>query len=198
MDKQQIVAEIKRIALDNGGHAPGTQAFERATGVRKADWYPHIWLRWSDALVEAGYAPNTFQTRDEVLIESYIGLARELGRFPLEGEIRRKARSDASFPSHSAFYRFGGKRNLLAALATYCRKTPGCEDVLALCTQEENASERASTERQREAKVATGFVYLMKSGPHYKIGRTNSMGRRGSELAVKIPVPPTTIHSIET
>lgn len=153
MDKQQIVAEIKRIALDHGGHAPGTQAFERATGVRKADWYPHIWLRWSDALVEAGYAPNTFQrkTSDEVLIESYIGLARELGRFPLEGEIRRKARSDASFPSHSAFYRFGGKRNLLAALATYCRKTPGCEDVLALCTQEEKASERASTERQREA-----------------------------------------------
>lgn len=38
----------------------------------------------------------------------------------------------------------------------------------------------------------------MKSGPHYKIGRTKSVGRRGSELAIKIPVPPAIIHSIET
>lgn len=80
MDKQQIVAAIKRHALDNGGRAPGLQVFERTTGVKKADWYPHIWLRWGDALVEAGYTPNTFQTRtsDQVLIENYIRLAREL------------------------------------------------------------------------------------------------------------------------
>ncbi len=38
----------------------------------------------------------------------------------------------------------------------------------------------------------------MKSGPHYKIGRTKSVGRRGSELTIKIPIPPKTIHSIET
>jgi len=52
--------------------------------------------------------------------------------------------------------------------------------------------------KQRETKVPTGFVYLMKSGPHYKIRRTNSVGRRGSELAIKIPVPPTTLQSSET
>ena len=59
-------------------------------------------------------------------------------------------------------------------------------------------SSGASAEKRREGKVATEFVYLMKSGPHYKIGRTNSIGRRGSELAIKIPVPPRTVHSIET
>jgi hypothetical protein len=200
MNRLQIVAEIKRIALDNGGHAPGMQAFERTTGLKKSDWYPHMWLRWGDALVEAGYAPNTFQTktRDEVLIEKYVGFARELGRFPIEGEIRRKARSDTSFPHHGAFSRFGGKQKLLAAVAAYCRKTSGFEGVLALCVEQENISARASTVKRREAKVATEFVYLMKSGPHYKIGRTNSIGRRGSELAIKIPVPPTTVHSIET
>jgi hypothetical protein len=199
MNKQQIAAEIKRVALDNGGHAPGEQVFERTTGIKKSDWYPHIWLRWSDALVEAGYTPNIFQTKtsDEVLIEKYIGLARELGRLPVEGEIRRKARSDKSFPNHSAFYRFGGKQKLLAALAAYCRKTSGFEDVLALCVEQENTSARVSWDKH-ELKVATGFVYLMKSGSHYKIGRTNSIGRRRSELAIKIPVPPTTVHSIET
>ncbi|MCX6632059.1 MAG: GIY-YIG nuclease family protein [Candidatus Solibacter sp.] len=200
MNREEIVAEIKRVALDNGGHAPGMQSLERIAGVKKSDWYPHIWLRWSDALVEAGYAPNIFQKRtsDEVLLEKYIEFARELGRVPLEGEIRRKARSDPSFPHHGAFSRFGGKQKLLAAVAAYCRKTSGFEDVLALFVEQENPSVRAMAEKRRVAKVPTGFVYLMKSGPHYKIGRTNSLGRRGSELAIKIPVPPTTVHSIET
>ena len=200
MDRQKILAEIRRIALDNGGDAPGLQAFERATGVKKADWYPHIWLRWGDALVEAGYAPNVFQTKtsDEVLLGKYIGLTRELGRLPVEGEIRRKARSDMSFPSHSAFYRFGGKSKLLATLIEYCRKVGGIDDVLALCVEQRSTPADASTEKVSGAKIATGFVYLMKSGRHYKIGRTNSIGRRGSELSIKIPVPPTTVHSIET
>ena len=55
-----------------------------------------------------------------------------------------------------------------------------------------------SSVARSEPKVASGFVYLMKSGRHYKIGRTSSVGRRGSELAIKIPVPPKTIHIIET
>jgi hypothetical protein len=200
MNRQQIVAEIRRIALDNGGRAPGHRASESATGIKESDWYPHIWLRWGDAVTEAGYAANEFTARisDEVLIERYVGLARELGRFPLEGEIRRKSRSDDSFPSEKTFRRFGGKHKLLAAVAAYCRKTLGFEDILPFCVEQESVSTQASTERRREAKLATGFVYLMKSGPHYKIGRTNSVGRRGSELAIKIPVPPTTVHSIET
>lgn len=202
MNKREIVAEIKRIALDNDGQAPGTIAFENITGVKKSDWYPHIWLRWSDALAEAGYAPNLFQTKAsyEALLEKYIGLTRELGRFPIEGELRRKAREDESFPSHSTFNnRFGGKDKLIEAVVAHCSKESGFEDVLALCADRENRSAHAKVAKQEpEKNVVTGFVYLMKSGPHYKIGRTNSIGRRGSELAIKIPVPPKTIHSIET
>ena len=198
MNRQQIVAEIQRIAIENGGHAPGRQALERKTAVKMSEWYPHIWLRWGDALAEAGYAPNLLQTKasDEVLIEKYVGFARQLGRFPVEGELRRKAREDQSFPSHSVFNRFGGKDKLLQAVAAHCRKTSGLDDVLALCVERETKA--AHTNAEPERKISTGFVYLMKSGPHYKIGRTNSVGRRGSELAIKIPVPPKTVHTIET
>jgi Meiotically Up-regulated Gene 113 (MUG113) protein len=201
MNRQQIVAEIKRIALDNGGHAPGRQAFESTTGIKMSEWYPHVWLRWGDALAEAGYAANLLQTktRDEILIEKYIEFVKELGRFPVEGEIRRKRREDQTFPNHSVFSRFGGKDKLLEAVAAHCRKTSGFEDVLALCAKRETKSEHTkAARREPELKITTEFVYLMKSGPHYKIGRTNSVGRRGSELAIKIPVPPTTVHSIET
>jgi len=200
MNRQQILAEIKRVAFSNGGRPPGTQALGRECGMRKSDWYPHMWLRWSDALAEAGYAPNTFQTRtsDETLFKKYIELVRELRRLPIEGEIRRKAKIDTSFPNHGAFARFGGKQKMLSALAEYCRKTTGLQDVHALCVQEDNTSGVPSTGKRRAAMIPTEFFYLMKSGPHYKIGRTNSIGRRGSELAIKIPVPPTTVHSIET
>jgi hypothetical protein len=47
MYRQKILEEIKRIALDNGGQAPGMQAFAHIAGVKKSDWYPHIWLRWA-------------------------------------------------------------------------------------------------------------------------------------------------------
>jgi hypothetical protein len=200
MNRQQIVEEIRRIALHNGGQPPGRHAFERAAGVKIHDWYPHIWLRWGDALAEAGFAPNLLQTKasDEALIEKYIGFVRELGRFPVEGEMRRKARQDHSFPSHSVFSRFGGKEKLLEAVAAHCCKTSGFEDVLALCAERETKSPRTKAAEQPEKKIVTEFVYLMKSAPHYKVGRTNSLGRRGSELAIKIPVPPKTIHSIET
>jgi Meiotically up-regulated gene 113 len=201
LDKQQIVAEIRRLALDNGGRAPGSRAFESATGVKKSEWYPHVWLRWGEALSEAGYPPNVFQEKitDDALLEKYVALSRDLGKFPLEGEIRRKAREDASFPSHSTFARFGGKEKLLQAVEAYCRKAGGLEEVLELCERRKTTSTQTKTGvRKAGPKIPTELVYLMKSGKHYKIGRTNSVGRRRSELAIKIPVPPTTVHSVET
>src|SRR5690348_5041132 len=109
-ERLRIIDHIKRLAAGNQGRALGWQAFHSRTGVAKSDWYPHIWLRWGDALREAGLAPNRLQTRfgDEFVIEKYIALARELGHLPVEGELRRKSRSDRSFPNHTAFARFGG------------------------------------------------------------------------------------------
>ena len=81
MDKSEILEAIKRLAREHGGKAPGSAVVQSQTGIRKADWYPHLWLRWSDALVEAGYAPNQFQTAisDEVLIQ---GLPHEIRPAP--------------------------------------------------------------------------------------------------------------------
>ena len=201
IDKRHILGEIKRLAIANGGKPPGKLVFERETGIKESDWYPHIWLRWGEAQAEAGYSPNLLQTRisDEVLIQKYIGLVRELKKFPVVGEMWRKARIDKSFPSNKVFDRFGGKEKLIEAAVSYCRDNPGFEDILALCVERKRPTAHG-TEAQRgtEPKVATGFVYLMKSGRHYKIGRTKSVGRRESELAIKIPVSPKTIHSIET
>lgn len=198
MDKREILDAIKRMAIANGGKAPGRLAFERETGIRRCDWYPHLWLRWGEALVEAGYSANRLQTAisKEVVIQKFIDLASELGRIPVEGETRRKAKTDKSFP-HSLFQRAGGKEKLLEAVVRYCEERPGNEDIIALCAARSHPATAEINERGG-AKVTTGFVYLMKSGRHYKIGHTVSVGRRQREFAIQIPIPPKTIHSIET
>lgn len=201
MDKNHIISEIKRIAKENNGKVPGKKVFERETGIRESDWYPYIWLRWSDALMDAGYAPNKFQTAidSDLIIQSYIHLVRELGKLPVAGEIRRKSKNDKSFPSHSVFDRFGGKEKLIKAVILYCQTHPGNEDIITLCSEcNPSAIHEQQEDTKKTSKVNSGFVYLMKSGKHYKIGRTNSVGRREREFAIQIPVSPKTVHSIET
>jgi hypothetical protein len=45
---------------------------------------------------------------------------------------------------------------------------------------------------------AFGYVYLIKSGKHHKIGHSNSAGRREYELAIQLPERATTVHTIST
>lgn len=199
-DKSDILREIKRIARENGGKAPGVSVFERQSAIRRNEWYPHIWLRWSDALFEAGFTPNKLQSKidDDIIFGKYIELTRALARFPVSGELRRTARNDESFPAHTVFNRFGGKNQLIARLYSFVEGKENFTDIEELCSEYLSPSDLESDSKQKGAKVSTGFVYLMKSGRHFKIGKTSSILRRHGELKIQIPVPPTTVHSIET
>jgi hypothetical protein len=198
--KRHILAEIKCLAEASGGKPPGVRAFESETGIKESDWYPDLWLRWGDAVQEAGFTRNTMQEAlsDEVLVEKYARLAKRLGRLPIQGELIRESKASASFPSEKAFRRFGGKGKLVKAVAAFCRARAGFDDVLGFCDGVVNVQNGTEPRDDRKSRLNTGFVYLMKSGPHYKIGRTNSLARRGWELGIKIPVPPRTVHYVET
>jgi len=154
-----------------------------------------LWVNWGDALEEAGFPRNKFTTAidENVLFEKYIALVRELGHSPVHSELRRKQKMDSLFPTDNVFlFRFGGKEKLIAALSNYCGSTPGHDDVLALCRDylKKSTPESASFEASPSAAISYGYVYLIKSGRHYKIGYTNSVGRREWELGIKIPVLP--------
>ena len=43
-----------------------------------------------------------------------------------------------------------------------------------------------------------GFVYLLKSGRFFKIGRSNACGRRERELAIQLPEKAALVHQIRT
>ena len=58
----------------------------------------------------------------------------------------------------------------------------------------QTAESAASTDTRCEF----GYVYLIKSGKFYKIGMTNSIGRRKYEINLQLPEVATTIHVIQT
>jgi Meiotically up-regulated gene 113 len=194
--KEQVLSEIRRIAGECGGSPPGKNRFESETGIREHEWLK-FWARWGDALIEAGFKPNsrTAAIAEEKLLEKLVMLARELGRFPVGRELILKANRDPDFPSPGPFRRLGGQKVLMARLREHAF-AKHYDDVVALCGEDQPPSPDGGA--TSDAKLITGFVYLMKSGRHYKIGRTVSVGSRERQLAIKIPVPPTTVHSIET
>jgi hypothetical protein len=49
---------------------------------------------------------------EDDIIEKLIFLIRELGRFPVTGELRIRARSDENFPGHNVFARIGPNDSL--------------------------------------------------------------------------------------
>lgn len=200
MNKQHILNEIRRTAAANGGVPLGVSRFSQETGIRDSDWCGKIWARWGDAIREAGFKPNQLQTAysEDVLIEKFIGLARDLGRFPVSTEVKMKARSDDSFPSHNTFARFGSKQQFAAKLLDYCKIRAGYEDVMALCAPIATPPQGAGDKGEIEPEEVIGFVYLMKSGRHYKIGRSNAAGRREYELAIQMPEKLITVHTIRT
>ena len=200
MNKTHILEEIRHTAELNGGVPLGRSRFLAETGIRESAWIGKFWINWSDAIREAGYEPNTKQQAFEErwLLEKLAGLVRELGHYPVSAEIRMKAREDKEFPSHNVFSRFGRKAEVASALLTWCEANPGWSDVEAICAPLAVAvtEDEASTASAEAPEY--GYVYLLKSGKYYKIGRSNSPGRREYELAIQLPERVKTVHTIKT
>ncbi len=202
MNKQHILDEIRRTAKANGGVSLGHKRFAQETGIRYNDWFGKYWGRWGDAVREAGYAPNPLQGAfsDDVLVQKLIAFIRELGRFPGTGDLRLKKRSDSTFPNDKVFEgHFGRRAQLRKVVMEYCESHAGFDDVPPLCGSiVSNGGKQASTDDERPNEVVAGFVYLMKHGRHYKIGKTNATGRREYELAIQLPEKLRTVHVIKT
>jgi len=74
----------------------------------------------------------------------------------------------------------------------------GYEDVLSLCGQYIPPRATKAPENAEDVAGEIGFVYLMKSGKFYKLGRSNAAGRREYELGIQLPEKLKTVHVIRT
>lgn len=199
--KDHILSEIRRLAEANGGTPLGRNRFSDETGIREADWLGRYWARWGDAIREAGLEPNQLRGRtDEAEAIRFLAVeTRKLGHLPTYVELKMRRRSDPSFPSVSVYERLGPKAKLASRVATFCESHSDFGDVLAIVAPLLEG-EGAGTEEKVKADEPgeLGYVYLLKSGRHYKIGRTNSTGRREYELAIQLPEKAKKVHVIST
>lgn len=196
LSKQHILDAIRESAVD--GKPLGMRAFARATGIRKADWFGIHWSRWSDAVAEAGFAPNRKKSRfdDENMVRRLALLTRELGRFPRTVDIRMKKKAEPSFPGDTAFRRLGNHATLANLVLEMCGNDEAWADVRELAKPA--AAPASRTRPTPTSEDGWGYVYLLKAGKHYKIGRSNAPGRRESELRIQLPERASMLHEIRT
>ncbi len=190
--RDYIIDEIRRVA-EKVGRPPGRQVFERETGIRKPEWYGIHFRSWGDALREAGYEPNERQGKfsSEQILRKYAEAIRHFGRIPAEIDIRMYSRERKGFPVHTTFSNhFGNKSGLIAALTEWVRKNDEFSDLMALLPEPE--------ETDPPSPPTEGFVYLLKSGNYYKIGRSNELERRVKQISVSLPEEVSLEHAIRT
>ena len=201
MNKRHIIEEIRRTADLNDGKPLGRTKFFSETGIQESDWRGRYWTKWSDALKEAGYPPNPFQSAydDSFLIENLISLIREIGHFPVEAELRLKARQDAGFPSHNTFRRLGRKADRASKIIAYCEDCKGYEDIVRICQPLTEVETKSDSEASSDDEDV-GYVYLMRMGKtkYYKLGYSKSVGRREYELTRQTPEKMKLVHKFET
>jgi hypothetical protein len=193
-----ILKEIRRLATLNGGQPPGQALFVRETGIGESQWRGKFWARWGDALLEAGYEPNLWTRRldsNEVLM-GVIAACRHYGRFPTVAEIKMYRKSDPSIPSPATITEhFGGRSNLIATLAQHVIENDGYADIAAMLP---SVPQPPSEPYPSQTKLPEGFVYLIKSGDFYKIGRSDDIERRFKEIRIAMPDKATLLHTIRT
>ena len=110
-----------------------------------------------------------------------------------------KARSTHKLPDPKTLYHhFGGKKTLAARLRDFFQDKNETEFAALCASVAESAKESEESPSGAATQVEFGFVYLMKSGRYYKLGRTNAVGRRQWELGLQLPERVRIIYSFKT
>jgi len=197
VSKDHILRELRRLAV--GGKAPGRLAFEAATGIKEHEWAGVHWARWRNAVEEAGLVSSEFQEGlgEEAVLRHLAGAVRDLGAFPTSRQMRLRSKTHKGFPTDRTIQRVGTKHDLIRKLVEYSRREPGLEDVAAVLVAEA-APAPAPLDEPADDENAWGFVYLLRSGRFYKIGRSNAAGRRERELQIQLPEKAAAVHTIRT
>jgi hypothetical protein len=196
--RDDIIKAIRRLAAENKGQAPGQKAFARDTGVAEHIWRGKYWARWGDALIEAGFQPNQWTERldSDAVLTGIIAACRHYGRVPTRDEIAIFRKTEPSIPSEQAIKsHFGRRADLLVALAKRAADQDAYADIKAMLPENPQPSPEPQI---ASSKVREGFVYLIKSGDFYKVGRSDDLERRVKEIRIALPDKAELVHSIRT
>lgn len=199
--KETILDEIRRLTQEGGGIAPGIEKFAAETGISWSTLRGKYWSKWSDAVAEAGFEPRRMNIKksSDFVLETYAAVCRHYGKVPSWSEVVLYLNQHPGSISQNAMFRhFGSKSKLDQAFAAYVRSTEAAHDLLPMLRDEESAGNMAKQEQQQSTSRQDGYVYLLKSGSHYKIGKSDDIEKRVKSIVVSLPEKAELVHSIRT
>lgn len=196
--KEHVIREIRRIAEARGGYV-SLASFLKASGIPEKQILGRHFATWNDALREARIEPRQFQKPrypEGALLDAVAGLIVRLGKWPTENELRLERQNNRSFPSLQVVRRHARSGELAPRLLKHCDANPRFAPAIPIIR--ERAEDKPEDSGVVGKSPIVGYVYMMRSGLHYKIGFTNSPTRRHREVRLELPEPTRLVHSIET
>jgi Meiotically Up-regulated Gene 113 (MUG113) protein len=185
VDKDHIIAEIRRTAADNAAVPLGQRTFERETGISISAWRGKYWRNWGEAVKEAGFVTNRLhEAHDRLfLILSLTQLTRKNRCFPTYVDIRLERAINKPL------------------VRQYAKEHPEYEDVLDILPSTQISSDGSSPDASA-ATTKEGYVYMIsiKVGreKRYKIGKAVLVERRRDQIAPHLPEKEELAHVINT
>jgi len=175
---------------------------------------------WSDANSEAEYSTNRFDLTvfdERYILENIIQSVRKIGHFPSWNEIKKETKkrvykgrrhhsNSEVFIASGGFVEkieeIGTFEEVIRKLVDYCGNDEKYRDILQICRPllptVESEKATYTNDDTNDDIDDYGVVYLLKFGKYYKIGRSNDVKRRMSELKIQLPESPKLIHEILT
>jgi len=196
--KRDILSKIREVAGNNGGKPPGVARFEATTGVKRHEWQGKIWRNWSDAIVEAGFAPNDLQGAwdEEEILRIIAEISKAIGRFPSSSDLKFELHHRPNSPNPKTVLAKWNMSGLAAALTDYAGRL-GEQDVEAYA-RAYTPPKRGRDDDTDTSVNALGYVYMQRHGADYKIGFTSSLNKRGRQIQIELPQEIELVHSILT
>ncbi len=196
LTKDQILDEYKKLKASLGA-APDSKTFYEKTPVSKYALEAAFGGRaYSKLQKAAGDEPRTFTSPGRShaeFFETYGTCVRELQALPTEAEWRhRKIQPTVSGYCKKLNLRWS---EMPGRFREWASDKPEWKDVVHICVSQSASKPRGA---KQKTLAVRGYVYLAKSGIHFKIGKTNAVGRREYELRLQLPERVKTIHVIKT
>lgn len=201
VNKDEILQAIRLQAAGNGGVPLGKDKFKKVTGIGQSAWLGKYWTKWNDAILEAGFEPNTWTTRfhqKDVLVRLLADFTKELGRYPVGPERDMRHRKDSAFPDSGIFSsHLGNRQQQLRLLMEFAVGNSEYKDVYDICLPLVTSQLDGVTPGIQNSSNP-GRVYMLRSGNRYKIGKTDDLKRRKRDLQTLVPNKLEVIHELET
>jgi hypothetical protein len=192
---------MRRLGQRDGGRL-GMKTFMAETGIPEKQILGAHFANWNEAIVAAGLTPQVFarEKADEAAtVELLAQFVQRLGHWPTENELslerRRTVSTSEPFPSLKVIRRINRSSGLGKIVTAHCRERT---DLALAATIAAKRAETEPTESPSPTVPIIGYVYMMRSGRRYKIGRSNDPARRYREVRLDLPDPTERVHAIAT